>query len=174
MTNSFWGKFRYLEEDNIRLPALVLAVRAEPSRTYKFVDNQQFRPIAHQTAGVACHQHYMYGRLLHPKPSVAEALKIIEQHWLGSNCGVFGVSLDDLIIYRAQLKLLLDEDCNYSYEDFEEGLYPMDLAVHTLANLCEDGLPESLDDLIQFGDEWDRFGGSIHRWKLYILSANSD
>jgi hypothetical protein len=43
-----------------------------------------------------------------------------------------------------------------------------------IRELCEDDLPDNLDDLIQFDSDLHRAMGMIGRWKCFILTENSD
>lgn len=177
------GRFKFLDLDlGFKLPQLVLGIKYEEgSLIYKFKPEYNFLDIQHQTSGNGCHQHYIQGKLLSVYPRYQERLKKIEEKWLESNTGVFGVSLDEVLEYRRQIKSLFGSgvDCNFSYLDFEEGIYPLDVREATLKKLTKDKLPKDLDDLI----DWVAMGkdnlmhrslGSIGRWGLWILGENSD
>lgn len=104
-------------------------------------------------------------------------IQMLSDAWLESDAGCFGVPLDEVLKYREQLKALfgLGVDCNQSYQDFEEGIYPIDCSPEALKALCEDDLPEELDDLIEFGDnKFARFCGFVGRWSLFVLGENCD
>jgi hypothetical protein len=162
-------KCRYLEDKD--LPKLVLALHDN----YRTNSSRQWRYIAHQTAGHACHQHYMKAIILKPKKQVMVAMKEIDKHWLDSDAGMVGYpTLDELLKYRKQLKNLLDVDCNISYDKFEEGIYPIDCTGENLKKLCTDKLPKSLDDLVKFRAKIDWLFCCIGRWNLYILGNNCD
>jgi hypothetical protein len=162
--------FNYLDV----LPQLVLAVKVyhEYDLEYKF--KEEFKPIAHQTAGIACHQHYMYGTLLKPKKEALESMVKMSDHWLDSNSGAFCCSLDEILEYRKQLQDWFGLDCNISYANFEEGIYPIDCSAKALATLQTENFPEELDDLIEWEDDFDRVCGSVHRWSIFILGENCD
>ncbi len=109
--------FEYLDmcESPVEFPVLVLALKDE----YDIIDREGWRYIAHQTAGHACHNHYMLGKILTPNDGIMEKMKKINDHWLDSDCGFGAVTLDDINQYRAQLNDILGVDCNLSYTDFE-------------------------------------------------------
>jgi len=152
-----------------KFPLLVLASKEK----HDFKD-EKFIAIAHQTAGHGCHQHYMFGKILRPKKKTKVAMEGIQNYWLNTDCGAFGVNLDEIITYKNQLNKLLGVNCNNSYYDFEEGIYPIDCSVKNLKKLCTDKFPENLDELINFESNSMRLCGAINRWKIYILGENCD
>lgn len=165
--------FKYIQNDE---PLLVLAVKVNPDYygEYKFTNKRDFVKIAHQTAGIGCHQHYMVGTILKPKWHILANMQTLTAKWLDSCAGVMGVHLNDVVAYREDLKRFFQMDCNLSYRDFEEAIYPIDCTTENLKVLTDEQLPENLDDLIVFSDDMQRFIGSIGRWSLYILGPNCD
>jgi len=163
---------RYLRE----LPVLVLAVHHK----YNFKNKRKWCHIAHQTAGLGTYQHYMIGAVLTPKQKTLDAMHKIEKYWLGSDFGWRDgdncFSLDGVLKYRRQLKKLLDVDCNISYEDFKEGIYPIDCSPKVIRKLCKDKIPNDLNNFIRWRNT---LGSKIEkifmedRWHLYILGENS-
>jgi len=178
------GKFKFNDELGLRLPLLVLAVKCHPewgSKSLEGFPRHEFKPgrefinLQHQTSGHACHQVYLQATVLTPREPVK--IQMLSDAWLESDAGCFGVPLDEVLKYREQLKALfgLGVDCNQSYQDFEEGIYPIDCSPEALKALCEDDLPEELDDLIEFGDnKFARFCGFVGRWSLFVLGENCD
>jgi hypothetical protein len=171
--------FKHLDLDyGMPLPRLVLAIKAyeyrEEFRDYSFKPVRKFLPIAHQTAGHGCHQHYLKGTVLIPRDDVAAAMQVLNDHWLDTDCGCLGVSLDEVLEYRQQLQSLLHVDCNLTYRDFEEGIYPMDYTLQTLSSLQIDEFPQDLDELIEWQDTFNRTTGFIGRWQILILGENCD
>jgi len=162
--------------NSIDFPVLVLGIRMSRlnEELWKFKDADKWIKIAHQAGGHLCSQHYMVGKPLTMTKDAIIAAHKINNYWLGSDCGVFGTSLNELEEYRAQLKKLLDVDCNMSYPLFEEAIYPIDYSKENLGKLCEDDLPEDLDDLIEFKNERFKIFGSVGRWDLMILGDNGD
>ncbi|MBI4981514.1 hypothetical protein HZC30_08245 [Candidatus Woesearchaeota archaeon] len=157
---------QYLNE--AELPALVLAV---PQKC-DFKGKRIWQGIAHQTAGHGCHQHYMYGTILKPRPELVDKLQQITQHWLESDCGMGGsATLDEVVEYRKQLQEWLGVDCNTSYPDFEEGIYPIDCNAENLRKLSGEKFPKNLNDFIK--REKREFPYLVH-WQLYILGENCD
>ena len=161
---------KYFED--YKLPILVLATKYP----YKFKKTRKFISIAHQTAGHGCHQHYMMGTVLVPKRDVFKKMRLIDEEWLNSDCGIFSTSLDSILLYREHLDEYLNVDSNLSYMDFEEGIYPIDCTRENIKKLTDEKLPEDLDDLIQWKDisSWERFCGIVDRWNLFILGRNCD
>jgi len=159
----------YLE--NERLPALVLATGLYK---YDFVEGREWLHIAHQTAGVGCHQHYMVGTILQPRPEVIIPIKAIIDNWFDTSYGALGVTLDNIMAYRKQLNELLGVDCNSSYEHFEEGIYPIDCSPQVIRKLAVDEMHDNLDDFIKFRSGLHKLCDSFCRWNLFILGENSD
>ena len=171
MTKQEREKYKFLDMDyDLKFPQLILAVADE----CEFTSDRIFISIQHQTAGHACHQHYMSGTILTPKPSVQTAINTICDSWLDSDVGCFGVTFNNLTKYRQQLVDLLEVDCQWSYPQFEEAIYPVDCCKEYLDKLCEDKLPDELDDLIVWKSDWDKVCGSINRWNLYLMGENCD
>src|SRR3989344_9338005 len=112
--------FQYLPEES--LPALVLATKHK----YNFKEGREWISIEHQTAGNVCNHHYMTGSILKPREDTLKAMREISDYWYDTNCGVFGTRLNEIIRYRTHLRELLGVDCNLSYRDFEEAIYPID------------------------------------------------
>lgn len=171
--------FKFIEED--LLPVLVLGVSpcfgsSEPDKSeewFYFKNPDDWRPIAHQTAGHACHHHYMIGRVLKPRNGDVERnMDRLSRKWLDSCAGMSGVGLDTVLEYRADLERLFQVDCKWTYPDFEEGLAPID--IEGLKKMTSEDLPEKLDDLIVFDDDKWRIYGCIGRWRLWILMNNCD
>ena len=164
------------------LPQLVLGIPVDPDslgkearypfRLPKFQPGRDWLKIAHQTGGHACHQHYLVGTILQPKSvEVLQKLTRLQQKWLGTDCGCFGVALDDLYTYRKDLNEM-GLDCQSCYRDFEEGFFPVDSV--GLPLLTNDVLPKDLDELIDFESGFDRMCGCIGRWHLQLLGENGD
>jgi len=156
-------------------PVLVLGVMGEDLR-HDPAPGVAMRRVYHQTAGVGCHHVDMRAIVLRPKPLVLAGMQLIERHWRETNVGAFGTSLDEILYYRMQLKDLIhpSADCNMSYLYLEEGAYPLDVDLGVLREICEDELPDNLDDYLAFPDALSRAIGSIGRWKCFILAENSD
>lgn len=82
--------------------------------------------------------------------------------------------MDDLVAYRAALRELLGVDCNVSYGDLREAVYPVDVTPKHLRHLTGDGLPADLDELLVFGNPGAQVMGMLNRWRLWIVTQNSD
>jgi len=184
-----YTKFNYIDE--LKLPVLCLAVKYDPDlveriekepfscfinkiHKYNFTDERGWLDIVHDTAGNAINKHYMTGTILKPKTETGEGIKQINNSWLDTNCGVWGVTLEEILEYKKQLNELLEVDCNISYIDFEEGIYPIDCSVENIRKLAFDEVPDKLDELIKWKSDLEKFAGVVDRWNLYILGQNSD
>ena len=170
-------EFKYLEDYDLEVPSLVLAVvakRGDYKIDYEFKDGRKFFKLVHQCSGLACNHLYIYATMLEPTDVSVKIMKRLDRMYLDSNLGVLGnPSIDELVEYRDFLKDF-GLDCNYSYSDFMEAVYPIDLSAESLKIVCKDQLPEDLDDLIDFKDNWHKFCGIIGRWNLFILGNNCD
>lgn len=195
-------RFCYPDEYGLELPILVLAIYEreaeawEPSiegaAKYQLrtdgAERLRLLPLRHQTAGIGCHHHDLWAIPLEPRPEAVAGLYRLEKFWYGTNAGALGVSLDELEVYRAQLRTWLRVDCAWSYRYFEEGIYPIDATAEHLRRLTVQELPEELDELLEWTRpddpedpqqrEWvvmlRRFCGYFGRWTLFVLGENSD
>ena len=166
--------YGYLDLDyNLPLPQLVLAAYYYDPNKIKFATPRKWLRIAHQTAGHGCHQQYMVGTILTMTHTAEEIARALNETWFESDCGVFGVTMNELENYRAQLRGY-GLDCNLSYPKFEEAIYPIDLNDAVLKTLATDKLPKDLDDLLEFEGDMDKLCGMIGRWELFILGENCD
>ena len=68
----------------------------------------------------------------------------------------------------------LGVDCNWSYEDLAEAIYPIDCTVDNLRKICVDEIPDNLESLIEFDNDMSSVFGIVNRWKLYIIGENCD
>ncbi len=171
------GDFKYLPSNE--LPKLVLGIKVPLSAfdedvssfNYEFAPGKDWHKIAHQTAGMGCHQKYLIGTFLTPKSEFTfGAMKNICDGWLGRNTGIGGTTLREINDYSAKLRLL-QACCERSYADLEEGYYPID--IEYVKKFTDDVFPENLDDLIIWRDGFHRAGNS-RKFVLAILGKNSD
>lgn len=150
------------------LPVLVLAVHNE----YQFERGRTWLHIAHQTGGNACHQRYMVGTILKPREKVGNGIIKLDKQFYKSNTGfIIEPSLEEINRYSSWLNNLLKVDCNTSFRELEEAIYPVDCTSENVKQLTSERLPQDLDDLIRLKKEERPL---INRWHLYILGRNSD
>jgi hypothetical protein len=168
--------YKFPEDIDIDMPALALCLKPNSAQWEWLTETRQWHPLQMQTAGHACQQHQFLATILEPKSvAVLRAMQRLEDKWYGMNVGMWGeASLDILLEYRQSLDQELGVDCNWSYVDFEEALYPIDATKEHLEKLCTDQLPEDLDDLITWPSDFQRFVGAMNRWHLFVLGRNSD
>lgn len=69
---------------------------------------------------------------------IAELVKAYK----GCNLSTNNILLNDIIEYRSNLQEILNLDCNESFNDIEEGVYPIDCSAETLHLLCDEYFPE--------------------------------
>jgi len=174
-------QFRYPDQLGIALPSLVLAIPVlsedlcddSDYRGYRFKPGRTWHLLAHQTAGVGCRQHYMHATVLTPlSDDIQRRMNALSKQWLHTDTGALGVSLDELSHYRSDLARLFGADCNTSYPDFEEGLFPIDSQF--VGKLTGDPLPKDFDDLLEWKDGFQRACGCLNRFRLCIIGPNSD
>jgi len=171
--------FEYYAES--KLPKLVLAIECSniyshsDMRKYNFKQDRKWKLVVHQTAGMGCHQRYLYATELTPRTSTTrKKIKELCSFWLDSDIGVFGKTLTEVNSYNDQLDKMLGVSCESSYMDFEEGIYPIDCTKDNLFKMTKTVLPDALDSFIEWDNEMDKFVGCMGRWKLFILGENGD
>lgn len=168
-----------LEDDyHLELPQLVLAVPQRRARfgqpdAVRFAGGRHWLAVDHQCAGLACEHVTMIATVLPIRPEAAEGLFRLERRWYDSQVGAFGLALDTVEAYRDDLARL-GLDCNSTFADLREALYPIDPTPEHLALVTTAGLPEDLDDLLEFQSPWARIAGMLSRWRCYLLGVNSD
>lgn len=144
---------------------------------WKMKPGRTWERIAHQYAGVSCSHSYYWATVLTPRPEVAKALAEIDAHWRGTDTGVWGVTLAEIAEYNEQLRRLIPgATCERVYRDFAEALYPIDCQGGAdVCRLATDDVPDDLNDLVEWEAEGiQRFLGSVGRWGIWALGANSD
>ena len=171
-----YDDYNYFKDSN--LPKLILGIKINSTHPhqedYKFRQDKEWGKIAHQTSGHACHTHYFIGTILTPKSELINKIKDICDEYLDSGIGCFGVNIHELNSYVDLLKNKLDVHCDWSYKDFEEGLYPIDYTKENLAKLSNDIFPDDVDDLIEWENPFKKSIGCIHRWGIWVLGQNCD
>lgn len=167
-------KYQYLESNE--LPCLVLAIKQNPQYPHEYnFRNNDFEFIAHQCGGLGCSQMYFQAKKLQINPIYHSQLRIIENHFSNSNVGVFGVTLTEIFEYQNFLTKIPHADCDLTFSDFKEAIYPIDLTQEVINELTTEKIDiNKLDDLIIFDNDIDKMCGFINRFKLYYLTQNSD
>lgn len=152
-------------------PILVLATRLNR----KPVSSPPWHVIQHQTAGTYCNHHRMWAMRLTPTDATFAGMLKLEEHWFRSNAG-WGPTLDEVIAYRASLHRIFGDgfDCNRSYQNFNEAIYPIDCSIELLERICTDTLPPRFGDFFDDALSIAPALGSYERAELYVLGANSD
>lgn len=156
-------------------PRLILAIkpRTTPSN-FELDDSREWHHILHQTSGHACGTLDVVCTFLEPRPNVLAVMNEIDRTWYDTDLGAWSTPLDDVVKYRQILNEKLGVDCNRSYTELEEAVYPIDCSAENLRKLCVDQLPDDLESLLKFDRELDRMMGMIDRWKIYIIGENCD
>lgn len=167
--------YKFLDSDyGVSLPVLVLAIdqRSDSPKHYNFKPSRQWLKVRHQTAGIACHQRCMDATILNPREP--GKIKTLNDVYLDSCINMWGLVLDVVLEYRQRINQLFGVDCNGTFMDLEEGIYPVDVTQENLKILCKDRLPKDLDSLISWESALAKAFGCVGRWKIYILGENCD
>ncbi|MDL2343048.1 hypothetical protein QOL99_02675 [Deinococcus sp. MIMF12] len=168
---STWDLFPDLE----RRPRLLLGidpewlargVRPSPSRTWHH--------LRHQAGGIHCDQVELLATELVLRPERETGLLELADRFGDTNLSGWGITIDDLVRYRDALRGLLGVDCALSYREFREAVYPIDVTPEHLRHLAVDELPRRLDDLLEVDERFTLALGMLNRWRLWVISENSD
>jgi len=137
-------------------------------------EGRRWQHLRHQAGGVNCTQVELVATELTPRPEREAGLLRLSLRFSDSNFAGWGTTVDDLVTYRAALRELLGVDANLSYGDLREAVYPVDVTAAHLHHLTGDELPEDLDELLTFAHPAARALGMLNRWRLWIITQNSD
>ena len=174
-----YHEFKWTESKRgLGLPLLFLGLKVGCDRDLeevKFKRGRRAHKLSHQTAGLGCNHFYLHGTVLTPRnDDVMRRMRMLSDKWLDSNAGSFGDDLDSVNEYRRDIRVLFGVDCNRSFQDFEEAIYPIDCSGKNISKMASDELPEDLDSLLRFRDGWWKVAGILNRWHLYVLGENGD
>ncbi len=126
--------------------------------------------LIHHAGGKEQQTHMFFVTELHPQAQVEAKLKALAEHLMTHPLGGGPMGLDQLVEYQTRLREYLGVDCQHSYADLLEGIYPIDPTPAHLARLVEDELPAELDALVE--GEGTRKSSPLGSWGLWMLSAN--
>lgn len=156
-------------------PRLLLGVAPTwRSRDVQPGKDRRWLHLRHQAGGVNCAQVELVVTELTPRPEREAGLLRLSLRFYDSNFSGWGTTVDDLVTYRAALRELLEVDANLSYGDLREAVYPVDVTAAHLYHLTNDELPDDLDKLLVFDHPAARALGMLNRWRLWIITQNSD
>lgn len=168
---STWDLFPDLE----RRPRLLLGIDPEwLSRGVRPSSTRTWHHLRHQAGGIHCTQVELLATELVPRPERETGLLELADRFGDTNLSGWGITIDDLVRYREALCDLLGVDCALSYQDFHEAVYPIDVTPEHLRRLTADELPTRLDDLLEADDCLNLARGMLNRWRLWVISENSD
>jgi len=158
-----------------QLPFLVIGINPYRHSIKNFKFPPDFKFIDHQTSGVACHHPGLIGKILPITLETKEKMRKLHKMWYGSNCGSWGVTLSELKRYQADLKRILNVDCDKDYGNLEEAYYPIDTEFAQDLTIIDD-LPDFESWLTWDGPDnsWFKNLGYYRRWSLMIYAENSD
>ena len=152
--------------DEVCLPQLVIYCEGVPQN--RFTNPDEWIHIYHQTSGYACNNVEILGKILPLKPIYWEFFKRLTNDYIES-CVHPPCSLQDAVEYQHRLNSV-GLEASYSYHLLQEGFYPVD--IQCLPLLCQDKLPEDLDDYTQ-KDPSTKFHIPLH-WHCAVLGENCD
>ncbi|BDP44909.1 hypothetical protein DAETH_48780 (plasmid) [Deinococcus aetherius] len=144
------------------------------SREVRPGQDRRWLHLRHQAGGVNCTQVELVATELTPRPEREAGLLRLFLRFYDSNLAGWGTTVDDLMTYRVALRELLGVDANLSYGDLREAVYPVDVTAAHLHHLTGDELPEDLDELLMFTHSATRPMEMLNRWRLWIITQNSD
>ncbi len=174
--------FRYLDDLNVALPALILGIEVPEAAfrpdsldglryAYTFQPGRQWLRIAHQYGPAGRRSAYYLATLLKSLDSSTQTRLEMLAGGYRTDITTDG-TLYSVNAYDQDLRDTLAHrqiNCNHSWRDFDLGRYPIDL--EHLPVLTADKLPANLDDLIEWQSGTQRAAGSVGRWKLLLLGA---
>jgi hypothetical protein len=171
--------FDYYKEGPILILGTEIPTNLSKYEPPKYSKNYEWKLIKQQSAGFMCHHRYFWATELPVTDKAKVGMYEICNRYVDSLIGEFK-SLDTLEDYRKTLKHKLNVDCNNSYLDLEESVYPVDL--EEVRKLTTSSLPSDLNKLY-FEDEKEpanlNYFGLIRLerespFKLIILGENCD
>jgi hypothetical protein len=154
--------------DSKDLPVLALCTKQDD---LNFKPEYNFKPYEHISSGYTCSTHKLFIKILNPTPNAQKLIEFLNKEYYHSCFIEEHVPLDEIIKYQLHLKLF-DLDCVGSYINFQEAMYPIDCEY--IHKLTTDDLPENLDDMVNWEKPINQMCGMVGRWKLYVLTENSD
>lgn len=171
-------RFRYLDSSE---PSIVYGCRVNrycldapddygTPLSWTFKPGRVWKNIVHQYGGVACLQFYVIGTVLEPHKEVSKKIKELDEKWSNTDGNV--TSFDNVISYRMDIIDLFGVDCNNSYRDFNEALYPIDMDPSRPGDTINRF--SKAHDLHCWPHELLEKGTDSNGWGLWILGRNSD
>lgn len=178
--------YLYPDQLGFDLPVLVLGLEPTVAARYPLDGGREWHRLVHQASGLFCEQRQLVATRIALRPELELPARELSQRWYDSQISRQTVTLDDLVIYRDDLRVLFGVDCSHAWRDLREGVYPIDASAENLAKLSD----EAIGDLADFID-WSRFDrahietvNEVKReiarirldgkWRLWLLGQNSD
>ena len=172
-----------MEGGQDRPPLLILGTLARQAayqgdivpQDWTFAPGREWLWLDHQAGGTGCTHPEFVCTILRWRPDMEAKFLEIAERYDGSDLGVFNVTLTSINRYEAELRQVHPAlTCDESYADLQEAVYPIDCTPAAIAALTDEALPPNLDELVQWKKELHQFLGHIGRWRLWVLSENSD
>lgn len=138
---------------------------------------------APQTGGLCCnHPGPYYVAPLVPSEIAKSGMAELEATWLNSNVGCPSTSFDDIVGYRQHIRNLFGADCQWSYPDLQEAVYPLDWDEDLIRRLSGLELPPFNELIVEWrakhSERWMTFSydpqPAFTLYKLIIFGNNSD
>jgi hypothetical protein len=160
-------------------PVLILATKPGEAlfgaQRWEFLPGREWFWVSHQAAGVGCHQPEFICTILRWRPTALDAFRQLAAEYEGSNLGIYETpKLTDLVGYSQRLSAIDGAlQCETTFRELEEAVYPIDFSQEALAVLSEDVIAD-FNALVRWASVTDKLVGSIGRWRLCVLAENSD
>jgi hypothetical protein len=159
----------------VSMPALVLGIDID-SATPEILEGNSGTGIQHykmETGGNLQNIHYITGTILCTTDAMEHTMSAIDD--LFGNSKSNNPSLDILTLYDKMLYRRSGLRCQYSYNKFEENLYPVDIKYGMDINrvLSNRVLPDDLSSLLFIPNRLDKLFFKQREWSLYIVYAHS-
>lgn len=165
--------------DLAQQPRLVLGIRATVVEVHTLrrsfgqpKPSREWLRLIHQAGGSQRQPHLFWVTQLRPRAQTQTGLKKLAQYYAAHPLGGGPMRLEQLLHYQTQLQEYLGVECNRSYADLVEGIYPIDLTPEHLLHLAEDELPTNLDELLERGETYR--SANLERWGLWGLTSSSE
>lgn len=143
----------------------------ENKRETRFREPGKWHYIFHQTAGFACHSHYLHARFLSPTPKVEKLMEELLKEY-NDSC-ISGPRLSEAAKYNEILQKFGLSAEGVAF-DLEEGFYPVD--IECLSKVTREKFPKDLQNLIIPSKSKKLFSRFLDRrnFQLAILGPNCD
>ena len=132
---------------------------------------REWLALVHQTSGYSCEQRRMIATRLEPRPSILPKLESIARDNFFAESGHFDpydLLASRIVSYVSALRAI-DLDCECTWRNLTEGLYPIDATPENLRRVAEN--PPDLDSVACWDHPRVRYSDEP---AIFVLAENSD